>query len=166
PRPPRLRVSAWINYRPAPGHRIAAAKNGMKSSIVPSPRALVLLALLAPLAVVIAATAPGAWLAAPIAGLVLLVATALDGWLAGRLLDLKLHHPDDAEVGQPLRLSLHAEFAGRVARPEAALGFDPRLGQHGAATFPLAAGPAPDIRAGEIELTPTRRGTAELHDLW
>src|SRR5690606_3911725 len=119
-----------------------------------------------PLAVVIAATAPGAWLAAPIAGLVLLVATALDGWLAGRLRDLKLNRPDDADVGQPLRLSLHAEFGGRVARPEAALGFDPRLGQHGAATFPLAAGPAPDIRTGEIELTPSRRGTADLHDLW
>ncbi len=138
----------------------------MKSPIVPSARALVLLALFAPVAVVIAATAPGAWLAAPILASVLLAATGLDGWLAGRLLDLKLHHPDDSEVGQPLRLSLHAEFAGRIARPEAALGFDPRLGEHGTANFPLVAGPVPDIRTGEIELTPTRRGTAELHDVW
>ena len=59
----------------------------MKSPIVPSARALVLLALLAPAAVVIAATAPGAWVVAPVVGVALLALTAIDGLLAGRLLD-------------------------------------------------------------------------------
>ncbi|HSJ98974.1 MAG TPA: DUF58 domain-containing protein, partial [Myxococcota bacterium] len=127
-----------------------------------------LLALLAPLAVVIAATAPGAWIFAPLAALALLVVAAIDGLLAARLLDLKLHYPADSEVGQPARLSLHAEFAGWTGRgaPEASLGFDSRLGARGAAAFALAPGPVPDIWAGEAELVPVRRGTGALHALW
>ena len=140
----------------------------MKSPLVPSARALVLLALFAPLAVVLAATAPGAWVVAPLAALGLLALTAIDGLLAGRLLDIKLHYPSDVEVGQPMKLSLHAEFAGWTGRagPQAALGFDPRLGNGGAATFALERGPVPDIWAGETELTPNRRGTGMLHELW
>src|SRR6187431_542925 len=123
----------------------------MKAPIVPSARALVLLALFAPAAVVIAATAPGAWTAAPALALVLLAVVVIDGLLAGRLLDLKLHHPGDVEVGQPVRLSLHAEFAGRAGSgaPQAALGFDPRLGERGTAAIALERGPVPDIWAGE-----------------
>ena len=139
----------------------------MKSRIVPSARALVLLALLAPAAVVIAATAPGAWIVAPALAVALLAVTLIDGLLAARLLDLKLHHPSDIEVGQPARLSLHAEFAGRIGRsPEAALGFEPRLGERGAAAFPLGRDPVPGIWAGGIEIVPTRRGTGMLDDLW
>ncbi|HYD23938.1 MAG TPA: DUF58 domain-containing protein [Croceibacterium sp.] len=140
----------------------------MKSPLVPSARALVLLALLAPLAVAIAATAPGAWVVAPTAGLALLAAMLVDGLLAGRLVDLKLHHPADVEVGQPARLSLHAEFSGRGGRgaPHAALGFDPRLGEGGAATFALERGPVPEIWAGEHALVPNRRGSGTLHELW
>ena len=135
----------------------------MNSPIVPSARTLLLLALFAPVAVVIAATAPDAWVVAPVLALVLLAAVAIDGLLAGRLLDLKLHHPSDVEVGQPARISLHAEFAGRTGRgaPEAALGFDPRLGERGAAAFTLERGPVPDIQAGETEIVPTRRGTGD-----
>lgn len=139
----------------------------MKAPLVPSARALVLLALLAPVAVVIAATAPSAWIVAPVLGLVLLAVTVIDGLLASRLIDLKLHHPSDVEVGQPMKLSLHAEFARRVgAAPEAALGFDPRLGERGMASFTLEAGPVPDIRSGETAIVPVRRGTGTLHELW
>ena len=140
----------------------------IKSPIVPSARALVLLALFAPLAVVIAATAPGAWIVPPALALALLAATVIDGLLAGRLLDLKLHHPADVEVGQPARLSLHAEFAGwmRGGAPEAALGFDQRLGERGTAEFALERGPVPGIWASETEIVPTRRGTGTLHELW
>ena len=76
--------------------------------IVPSARALVMLALLVPFAVVIAATAPSAWIVAPCAGLALLLVAVVDGWLAGRLLSLEYHAPPDAEVGQAsvIRLSL------------------------------------------------------------
>jgi uncharacterized protein (DUF58 family) len=140
----------------------------MKSPLVPSARTLVLLVLLSPLAVVIAATAPGAWTIAPVAALALLALSAIDGLLAARLLDLKLHYPADTEVGQPARLTLHAEFAGWAGRgaPQASLGFDPRLGERGAAAFALERGPVPDIWAGEADLVPVRRGAGKLHELW
>jgi uncharacterized protein (DUF58 family) len=139
----------------------------MKSPIVPSARTLVLLALLAPLAVVIAATAPGAWIVAPLAALALLALALVDGALAGRLVDLKLHHAEDAEVGQPLRLTLHAEFGRPMRRaPEAALGFDPRLGESGMALARLERGPVPEVWHGEAEIVPNRRGTGALHALW
>ena len=136
--------------------------------IVPSGRALVLLAALAPTAVVVAAMAPEAWVAAPIAGLALLVLTVLDGLLAPRLADLKLVVPADVEVGQPARVSVHAEFTGPLERtaPQVALGFDPRLGERGAAAFALSGGPIAEIGHGAVELVPNRRGTAALHDLW
>jgi uncharacterized protein (DUF58 family) len=140
----------------------------VKSPLVPSARAVVLLGLLAPAAVVIAATAPGAWIVAPLVGLALLAVTAIDGLLAGRLLDLKLNHPTDVEVGQPARLVLHAEFAGWTSgrEPAASIGFDPRLGERGAVQFVLERGPVPDIWAGETALVPVRRGTGHLHELW
>lgn len=137
----------------------------MKSPIVPSPRALVLLALLAPFAVVIAATAPGAWLAAPVAGLALLAATVIDGWLAGGLRDCKVAAPADAEVGQPVRVAVLAELARRRSAPQAALGFDPRLGPRGTAHFALT-NRTDGVWSGATELVPQRRGTGALHDLW
>lgn len=138
----------------------------MKSPIVPTPRALVLLALLAPFAVVIAATAPGAWLAAPVAGLALLGATALDGWLAGGLRECRVAAAADAEVGQPVRVAVLAELARRRrSAPQAALGFDPRLGPRGTAHFALA-NQTDGVWSGSTELVPQRRGTGALHDLW
>jgi uncharacterized protein (DUF58 family) len=129
---------------------------------------LLLLALFAPLAVVIAATAPGAWTIAPAAALAMVVVIVVDGLLAGRLLDLKLGAPGDAEVGQPVVLSVHAEFAGWTFHgiPEAALGFDPRLGDRGAATFRLDEAPASGVRSGKAQIVPIRRGTGTLQQLW
>jgi uncharacterized protein (DUF58 family) len=140
----------------------------VRSPIVPSGLTVVLLALLAPAAVVVAAIAPAGWLAAPIAGVALLVLTLLDGLLAPRLRDLKLAAPADIEVGQPAQVSVHVEFGGAIGRasPRASLGFDPRLGTRGAAEFALARGPVPDIWAGATALVSNRRGTGMLHDLW
>jgi len=136
--------------------------------MVPSGRALALLALLAPAAVVVAATAPAAWIAAPIVGLALLLLVVLDGLLAPRLTDLKLGTPNDIEVGQPANLSAHAEFAGPAQRasPRVALRFDPRLGERGAVEFALAPGDLPEICHGATELVANRRGTAAVHDIW
>ena len=140
----------------------------MKSPVVPSARALILLALLAPLAVVVAATAPGAWVAAPIVALALLALSAVDGLLAPRILDLKVNAPADVEIGQPAAVFVHVEFSGPAGRgaPQAALGFDPRLGSRGAATFRLEPGFEPDIWSGGTELVANRRGTGTLDGLW
>ncbi len=136
--------------------------------IVPTGRTLVMLALLAPLAVVIAATAPGAWIVAPAAALTLLALTVIDGWLAGRLVRFTYHVPPDAEVGQECAIRVEAEIErdSDADLPEAALGFDPRLGAGGAANFRLQSTGRAGIFAGEGKALPVRRGPGELHDLW
>lgn len=136
--------------------------------IVPTPRTLVLLVLLAPVAVVIAATAPSAWVVAPAAGLALLLVMLIDGWLAGMLVEFSYQVPPDAEVGQPtvIRVKAQIERDSNAALPEAALGFDPRLGEGGGANFRLEPTGKPDMFAGEGKAVPVRRGPGELHDLW
>jgi len=139
-----------------------------RARIVPTARALALLALFAPLALVIAAINPQAWIVVPAAALVLIVLAVLDGWRAGALVDVKLTVPADAEVGRDARVILHAEIERRAGAspPEAALGFDARLGQGGTRQFRLSPGAADGVFAGECALHPLRRGTAPLHDLW
>jgi len=140
----------------------------VRASVVPSARALVLLALLAPFAVLVAVVAPQGWLAVPIGSLAVLALSGLDGLLAPPLRDLKLDVPDDVEVGQPVRASIHAEFARPVSRAalRAALGFDRRLGDRGAAEVTLAVGEMADIAHGAIVIEPNRRGTAAIRQLW
>ncbi|RPF72791.1 DUF58 domain-containing protein [Aurantiacibacter spongiae] len=135
--------------------------------IVPTARTLVLLTLLAPVAVVIAATAPGAWTVAPAATLTVLLVAMIDGWLAGGLSRFDFHAPPDAEVGQAAQLRVEVELAGAgPAHPEASIGFDPRLGEHGKLTFPLLPTDVPGRFAGSAPAVPLRRGTGELTDLW
>lgn len=129
---------------------------------------LVILSLLAPAAVVVAATAPSAWVIAPAAALALLLVMLADGWLAGPIRDLQVHVPSDAEVGQPAEVRVIAEIArsGRASAPEAALGFDPRLGAGGLAYFDLEATGEAAAFSGSGGISPVRRGTGEMHDLW
>lgn len=136
--------------------------------IVPTGRTLVLLALLTPLAVVIAATAPAAWVVAPAAGMTLLALAVVDGWRAGRLTSLAWHVPPDAEVGQGAVIRVEATIArdGDAPLPEAALGFEPRLGEGGAVRFSLSPTDTADVFAGQGIARPVRRGPGELHDLW
>jgi uncharacterized protein (DUF58 family) len=136
--------------------------------VVPTARTLVLLALLAPVAVLIAATAPSAWIVAPAAGLSLLLVAVIDGWLAGRLVELAYHVPPDTEVGQETLIRVEAEIErdGDARLPEAALGFEARLGEGGAAHFLLRPTGAPGMFVGEGKLVPVRRGSGELHDMW
>ena len=137
--------------------------------IVPSARTLVLAALAAPVALVIAATAPGAWVIVPAAGVALLVLVALDGLLAGRLADLRVIAPADSEVGKPVELTVLADIsAGRTigGSPRAALAFDPRLGAGGRAELALGRDPASASWQGRIDLVPTRRGSARLDQVW
>ena len=136
--------------------------------IVPTARTLVLLALLAPVALVIAATAPSAWLVAPAAALALLLLVLLDGSLAGSLHELRLQSPADAEVGRPAALTVIADLDrdSDASSPQVAIGFDPRLGEGGTAHFTLAGTGTASTFAGSGTVVPVRRGTGELHDMW
>ena len=137
--------------------------------IVPTTRALVLVALLPPVSVLVAASAPSAWLIAPAAGLALILLLMLDGWLAGPMRRFEYSISHDAEVGQPASISITAQIDRPTgsATPEAALGFDPRLGDGGRIAFNLdPVGGAPGHFSGTGNPVPTRRGMGELHDLW
>ncbi len=126
-----------------------------------------LLAALAPLAVLIAAIAPAIWIAAPLAALALLGAVLLDGWAAGRLRAFDAHAPGEVEVGQQLAIAITADFDRAPARPpEAALGFAPLLGRTGGAALTLAEDAAQGVWSGAVELVPHRRGVARLDALW
>lgn len=137
---------------------------------VPTTRAAVLIALAAPVALLIAALAPGAWVVAPVLGLTVLALVAADAVLAGRLVDVRVIAPADMEVGGDGRIAVLADFAGRnAAGPwaavEAALALDPRLAPGGRTSFVLA-----DNAAGAFEggrpLSPSRRGTGRIEHLW
>ncbi len=136
--------------------------------IVPTARTATLAALAAPLALVLAALAPGAWVLVPAAGIALLALVLLDGVAAGRLEDVRLIAPQDAEVGEPLNIALLAEIAGRRggAAPLAALQLDPRLAEGGRADILLAHDPGSDSWRGTATLRPNRRGTGAVEQLW
>ena len=140
----------------------------MFHSILPTARAAWLAALAAPLAIVIAAAAPGAWVIAPAAGAALLVLVLLDGLTAGRLADWQVQVPQDAEVGEPLKITMLAEFVGRASGslPEIAVEFDPRLDPSGTATAALDFDSGTGSWQGSATLSPNRRGIAEITGLW
>jgi uncharacterized protein (DUF58 family) len=134
---------------------------------VPTERTAWLAAGLAPVAVVIAATSPGAWVIAPLIGAALLVLAFLDAWFAGPLGGWEIRYADDVEVGQPGTLAITARFAGRrPTRVAAALACDPRLAPEGRVTFDLAPQQHEPGWRGETVLTPIRRGTAIVSRAW
>lgn len=139
----------------------------MTFPIVPTARAAWLVALAAPVALVLAAAAPGAWVIAPAGGAALLVLIVLDGLLAGRLDEWKVAAPADAEVGEPVALRVLEEIGSRsgTAAVEAAVACDPRLAPEGRATLALTRD-ATGTWQGETSLLPTRRGTTAITRLW
>jgi len=135
--------------------------------ILPTARTTILLAAIAPAGLLLAAVAPGAWVAAPAAGLALLLVAALDALLAGRLAEMRLIAPRDAEIGEPLAITVLADLAGhRGGMPHAALALDPRLAEGGRAAFRLAYEPASGSWSGSTELIPNRRGAAAIAQIW
>ena len=136
------------------------------AALLPSGRAVLIFAGLAPLALVLAAAAPRAWIAAPALGGALLVLILLDGLFAGSLADLQVHAPADTEVGEPSQITILADLArvGARARPEAALECDPRLAPGGRIALPLAF--ADGAWSGTTDIVPTRRGTGALSRVW
>ncbi len=135
--------------------------------IVPTERAAWVAAAFAPVALVIAAVAPGAWIAAPAALGVVLLLIVLDALLAGRSKAWDVRVPGDAEVGQPAALIMLAEFGGGSrSRVEGALEFDPRMGHDGRANFELTPHPAEGYLDGTFNAKPERRGTANVSRGW
>ena len=134
----------------------------------PTGRTAAILAVSAPLALLLAAIAPAAWIVAPALGGALLMLVIADAVLAGRLVDLRLIAPNDAEIGQPLRVAVLADLAGRRGGsvPQAALALDPRLAEGGRVAFSLAFDPASTAWSGHTILTPSRRGSAPVTRLW
>ena len=133
--------------------------------IVPTLRAAVLAALAAPAALLLSAVAPGAWIAAPIMGAVLLALVAADALSAGRLEDLRLTVPSDVEVGAAAAMQVRANFTGgQRSAVEASLSADPRLLPGGRATAHLATGEG-GWRA-DFPFAPVRRGTGHVDRLW
>jgi len=140
----------------------------MRFPILPTARAAWLTALAAPIAIVIAATAPGAWLVVPAAAVALLVLVLLDGALAGRLEDWKVVSAADCEVGEPFKLVVVAELAGRAAgsQPEASIAVDSRLESDGRIEMLLNYNETDELWEGVAEPIPVRRGTAQLSQIW
>ena len=137
--------------------------------LVPTARSVALTALAAPVAFVIAATAPSAWVIAPAAGLALLALVLLDGAVAGRLVDHRLVAPGNCEVGEPFELAILASLQSRVGghAPRAALSFDPRLGEGGRGELRLEPVDGQSGGwSGKIMLAANRRGTAIIDSLW
>jgi uncharacterized protein (DUF58 family) len=133
--------------------------------IVPTARAAVMLALAAPVALVIAATRPEAWVVAPLAGMAIVALVVIDALLGGRLEDLHVMVPGDVEIGiaetMGARVRLHG---GRPSALQMALECDPRLAPGGRLAFALK--PGRGGWQGEGPFTPSRRGTGRVSRAW
>ena len=127
---------------------------------------MLIIAGLAPLALILAAAAPGAWIAAPALGGALLILVLLDGLFAGELADLRVIAPTDAEVGEAATLTVLADLtrAGPRSSPEAALECDPRLAPGGRVALPLT--PLDSAWSGTATIHPNRRGTGTVSRVW
>ena len=135
--------------------------------IVPTQRAAWIIAIFAPVAVVIAAVTPALWIIAPVAAAALIALIILDAMIASRVSSWDVSAPADTEVGQPATLTVTARFQGRIVHaPEAALEFDPRLAPTGRATFALLPDQERQAYIGEFEVRPGRRGTADVTQGW
>ncbi len=135
------------------------------SLIVPTRRAAVLLVLAAPLALVLAATSPQAWVAAPVLGLIVLLLVVGDALAAGSLRHAELTTPANIEVGDEGEMAIAAAFSGGSrSHVEAAIDCDPRLVAGGRASFDLEA--QGSDASGAFTFAPTRRGTASVDAFW
>ena len=137
-----------------------------RSFPVPTGRAALLVAAAAPAALLLAVLVPGSWAAAPLLGTLVLALVALDALLAGRAKAIDLTALPDAEVGEPGWLTVLASFGGGWrSRVDCALASDARLLPGGTGHAALIRENATDWQA-RFEFRPSRRGTAEIEELW
>ena len=137
-----------------------------RSFPVPTGRAALLIAAAAPAALLLAVLVPGSWVAAPLLGTMVLLLVALDALLAGRAETIDLSALPDAEVGEPGWLEILASFgSGWRSRVDCALASDARLLTGGTGSAALVRENRSDWQA-RLEFRPSRRGTAEIEELW
>lgn len=148
--------------------------------VVPTTRAVVVLAAVAPIALVIAAAKPALWVLAPMAGLAILVLVFVDALLSGRTQDLRVQVPGDVEVGHDHTMGATVQFIrGAPSHVQMALECDPRLAFGGRLVFPLSlqrAGvndkqgaeqsTAAGSWSGSAAFAPSRRGTGKVGRVW
>ncbi|MEM6494271.1 MAG: DUF58 domain-containing protein [Pseudomonadota bacterium] len=134
---------------------------------VPTERAAWGIAGFAPIAVVIAAFAPGLWVIAPIAACALVALIVIDAALAGSVERWDLTAPTDTEIGQPTKIAIHAVFASRsLSKAQAAVECDARLHASGRVTIALDRSSDDGPHRGSARLIPSRRGTAAIARVW
>jgi len=139
--------------------------------ITPTKRALWAIAAAAPIAVLIAATAPGAWIIAPAVVVGIIVLILLDALLAGRMNEWEWSAPSDTELGSETPLTMRGTFGRGVNKQvSGAFEFDPRLGTDGRGFVELASAGAQSMDArhfeGAFDAIPERRGTAAIKRAW
>lgn len=137
--------------------------------IYPTARAVILIAIGAPIAAVLAALMPNLWAAGIAwAGMIVLL-LAIDGLIAAKAETVRLAAPKTTEIGAPLELAVRAEFAGLMAPRSVSgnLGLDDRLSENGRMEFTLNRSEERDGNySGTATTTPNRRGTGEIGRLW
>jgi uncharacterized protein (DUF58 family) len=137
-----------------------------RALILPTPRAMWLVAGAAPVALLLAVMAPQAAAAAPVLGIAVLALIVIDGLLAGRVRQLDFTLNTDVEVGEEGWFQLLARFTkGLRSKVECAVASDPRLlsgGRSEAELFPL------DDGAWQVAIgyRPTRRGSGTVERVW
>lgn len=131
--------------------------------IRPTRRSVLLLAAGAPLALLLGVALPHLWFVGLLWVPLALTLIGLDAMFAAPAPEIQLHCPGAIEIGAPLIVEI--EVARRARAPaalELALGTGPRL-------VPLADDRIhvrPEEQRARIGLTPVRRGTDGLQELW
>lgn len=133
---------------------------------VPTARTAWIAAGAAPLAVLLGAAMPGAWVFAPAGAAALFMLVLFDAFLAGDLSDWNISAPHDTEVGRDTPITITAQFASGTAmgQAKAALQLDQRLSTDGRAIIQLNNEDGAII--GRHTAVPSRRGTGRIDRAW
>lgn len=143
------------------------------TTVVPTGRTIALIAVGAPVALLVGVVSPGWWIAAPIWAALCLAAFIFDAILAapmprtrGGSAPFSVSAPAAAGVGEDFAVQLSAAVPGTGRPPGArlALALDQRLAPSGRLDAPLAA--APSGLAADLMLSGLRRGTAAIARAW
>ena len=137
-----------------------------RAALIPTGRALLLIAAAAPLALLVAVLSPASWAAAPLTGTVILALVVIDALLAGRMARLDLTADPDVEVGEEGWIQIAAAFSpGLRGQVDCALAGDVRLLEGGRSEAQLTPSPDGGWQAA-LPFRPTRRGTGEIEEVW